>query len=320
MTYSIITPVYNRADCISRCIDSVCAQLTFKDINIEHIIVDDASTDTTASIIKTYVNQFQHIKFISFNENRGTNAARNAAIRMAKGEFCILLDSDDYFVHNALQIINETINLYPKYKYYLFAPDDKMTFFNTNPSLKDINEKELTYIDFLAEKVNTDYIHVCTTDIMKKYPFDESLRIYEGVFFLRFYKEAQKIFFKKEIVAIRERSRDDSVTRSVLRIEKTSISKSIKSSSLFIEWFKKDYINNHLMNRFQFLLNSIFQNQVLLGNYKEAQNALKEINKYNLEINYKFLILYLLRLGGVTRILLRYYLIIKYNLLHKKLR
>ena len=51
MKYSIITPVYNRSDCISRCIESVVRNEKRKDeYEIEHIIVDDGSSDDTVCI------------------------------------------------------------------------------------------------------------------------------------------------------------------------------------------------------------------------------------------------------------------------------
>ena len=47
--------------------------------------------------------------FVKFDHNRGTNAARNEAIRIAKGKWSVILDSDDYFVDNALQVIVNTM-------------------------------------------------------------------------------------------------------------------------------------------------------------------------------------------------------------------
>ena len=97
--YSIITPVYNRADCIMRCMQSVekSMQTQFGGGNIEHVIVDDGSLDSTVSIIEDYAKQHPHVVFVKFPQNRGTNAARNEAIRRAKGKWVVILDSDDYF-------------------------------------------------------------------------------------------------------------------------------------------------------------------------------------------------------------------------------
>lgn len=104
MKYSIITPVYNRADCVARCLDSVIRNLQWG-VELEHIVVDDGSHDETPKIVQNYADKHPHIKFIPFSQNRGTNAARNAAIAAATGEYCIILDSDDYFVNEAINFI-----------------------------------------------------------------------------------------------------------------------------------------------------------------------------------------------------------------------
>lgn len=55
--------MFNRSDCIGRCIESVIRNLN-ENINIEHIIVDDGSSDDTVKIIREYLNKYCHIKFI----------------------------------------------------------------------------------------------------------------------------------------------------------------------------------------------------------------------------------------------------------------
>ena len=131
MKYSIITPVYNREDCVSRCIESVMQQVkkckTVGGVNIEHVIVNDGSKDITDEICQGYARCNNHIKYISFAENKGTNAARNAAIMTATGDYCIILDNDDYFDDNALLTINQTVISHPEYKHFMFAPDDVIT-------------------------------------------------------------------------------------------------------------------------------------------------------------------------------------------------
>ena len=105
MKYSIITPVYNRADCVARCLDSVIRNLQWG-VELEHIVVDDGSHDETPKIVQNYADKHPHIKFIPFSQNRGTNAARNAAIAAATGEYCIILDIfiADFFI---IRILND---------------------------------------------------------------------------------------------------------------------------------------------------------------------------------------------------------------------
>lgn len=87
---SVVTPTYNRADRIHRAIESVLAQ-TYEEW--EHVIVDDASTDDTRSVVKSYDDD--RIRYIRHEENRRQAAARNTAIEAAEGEYVAFLDSDD---------------------------------------------------------------------------------------------------------------------------------------------------------------------------------------------------------------------------------
>ena len=73
MIVSIIIPAYNTALYIGRCLDSVCMQ-TYKDIEI--IVIDDASTDNTLSIINQYAKRDKRIKIIHHSENRGNGIGR----------------------------------------------------------------------------------------------------------------------------------------------------------------------------------------------------------------------------------------------------
>lgn len=79
------------------------------------------------TLLMKYVKGMHDAMNISFAENKGTNAARNAAIMTATGDYCIILDSDDYFDDNALLTINQTVISHPEYKHFMFAPDDVIT-------------------------------------------------------------------------------------------------------------------------------------------------------------------------------------------------
>jgi len=88
MNISVIIPTFNRAHSLPRTLDSVLAQ---SHPAFEVIVVDDASTDSTADLLDTY----EHVKCVTFTQNQGVSAARNAGIRQASGEWIALLDSDD---------------------------------------------------------------------------------------------------------------------------------------------------------------------------------------------------------------------------------
>lgn len=90
---SVIIPVYNRAHLIAQTLDSVAAQ-TFADW--ECIVVDDGSTDATASVVQGFVDADSRFRLIQ-QANGNAASARNRGAAEARGEFLAFLDSDDLF-------------------------------------------------------------------------------------------------------------------------------------------------------------------------------------------------------------------------------
>lgn len=95
---SVIIPVYNCKDYLSRAVDSVIAQNDFSEIEI--ILVDDGSTDGSADICDKYASEYANISVIH-QTNSGVSVARNNGILKAQGEWIFFLDSDDYMLQDA---------------------------------------------------------------------------------------------------------------------------------------------------------------------------------------------------------------------------
>ncbi len=89
---SVIVPVYNVEQYLSRCVDSILAQ-TYE--NLEIILVDDGTPDSSGAICDTYAAVDPRIQVIQ-KENGGLSSARNAGIAIAKGEYLGFVDSDDW--------------------------------------------------------------------------------------------------------------------------------------------------------------------------------------------------------------------------------
>ena len=318
--YSIITPVYNRADCIMRCMESVTRsmQIVKWEDEIEHVIVDDGSSDTTASLVQEYAKQHPHVVFVKFPQNRGTNAARNEAIRAARGKWCIILDSDDYFCETALSDIDKTIQENPSFGHYAFAADDMQGYYKDNLIIKGANQKVLSYPDFLNGYVNCDFIHVMQREVLLRHPFDEQLRIYEGLFFLLFYRDVHQVLFTNKVVTIRERQRSDSVTRNVIRTNKKVIQKNAKSLELMLHFFEDDMMRLGMSRRLYAVKMDLFENYVLLAEYNKAENL--NLVNFNGTKGKILLFVYHCHLGSAYRLLLQLYLLRKYKLLHMKLK
>lgn len=96
---SIIVPVYNTAQYLPRCIDSILAQ-TFS--NFEAIFVDDGSKDGSGKILDNYEKKDARIR-VFHQENQGVSKARAFGVDQAKGEWVTFVDSDDFIPHDALE-------------------------------------------------------------------------------------------------------------------------------------------------------------------------------------------------------------------------
>ena len=89
---SIIVPIYNVEALLPRCIDSLIGQ---QYQNIEIILVNDGSTDSSEAICREYLNRDSRLKLIN-KKNGGLSSARNAGLKLSKGEYIFFVDSDDY--------------------------------------------------------------------------------------------------------------------------------------------------------------------------------------------------------------------------------
>ena len=108
MKVSVIIPTFNRFNLISRAIDSVLSQ-TIKPFEI--IVVDDGSSDNTSTFIK---NNYKSVKLIKQN-NLGVSKARNVGIKNSSGDWIALLDSDDEWEKNKLEVQIKSLSEYDYY-------------------------------------------------------------------------------------------------------------------------------------------------------------------------------------------------------------
>lgn len=93
---SVVIPTYKGAYYIRSCLDSILMQ-TYT--NLEIILIDDLSPDKTVEIITEYINKDSRIKvFVNEQNTRSGAVGRNRGVEKSKGEYCVYLDQDDYFL------------------------------------------------------------------------------------------------------------------------------------------------------------------------------------------------------------------------------
>lgn len=96
---SIIVPVYNASDYLSRCINSLMKQTYNK---IEIIIIDDGSSDSSLNECRSFKRMDDRIMIIH-KENGGVSSARNIGLDRASGEYILFVDADDYLEPNCVE-------------------------------------------------------------------------------------------------------------------------------------------------------------------------------------------------------------------------
>lgn len=99
---SVVVPVYGTAEYLTKCLKSVLDQ-SFE--NIEVLCVDDASPDGSGEVLKEMSRRDARIRILTHSQNRGVGAARNWAIRAARGAWIVNVDSDDFIELDMLEAL-----------------------------------------------------------------------------------------------------------------------------------------------------------------------------------------------------------------------
>ncbi len=108
-TISVVIPAYNAEKSICRSIDSALLQT---DINVEVIVIDDSSSDSTASLIRRRYSKCKNVRLFETNGNSGPSTARNVGINHATGSWIALLDADDWFARDRLSVLHKHASEY----------------------------------------------------------------------------------------------------------------------------------------------------------------------------------------------------------------
>lgn len=198
---SVIIPTYNRTRYICDAIDSVLAQ-SYQDLEI--IVVNDGSTDDTATVLKKYAGR---IKLI-LQENRGVSAARNRGIIEASGEYVAFLDADDLWFSNKLSVqiplLESNFELGMVFSYLEFIDEQGRRTSRIKPKQKP-GIDFLSMLEFGSAATSSCVIRKQCLDAAGQ--FDEFLHIYEDVdLFLRVVKRFPAVLVEQPLGGYREHS------------------------------------------------------------------------------------------------------------------
>ena len=127
---TVIVPVYNVENYLRKCLDSIMVQ-TYK--NIEIIVVNDGSTDTSGEICKEFSGMDHRIIYIE-QENAGLSAARNTGLNNMSGDYVTFVDSDDWIEQDYIETLYKKIVEYQADiavgNYYSYNEDEETYYFH----------------------------------------------------------------------------------------------------------------------------------------------------------------------------------------------
>ena len=218
---SVIVPIYNTEKYLVECIESIREQ-TYS--NIEIILVDDGSTDASIEICDEFSKKDSRVRVFQ-KENEGSAVAKNFGIQQSKGEYIILVDSDDTVSDKMIEVLYTHI----KEKnadiaignYYIYDESDKNFYFYVTD--KDFSVEELAIQEIMNRQAgdwqfNSSAFILPTFKLIKKELFKEvqfsnGRRFDDEATMHRFYLLASKIIFINDNL-YRYRQRSGSIMRS----------------------------------------------------------------------------------------------------------
>lgn len=150
---TIYLPTYNRVELLKRAVNSVLRQ-TFQDIEL--IVVDDQSTDSTAEYLESLGKRQNKVRWFINKTNSGACFSRNKAIKEAHGIFVTGLDDDDYFAPNHIESLleawrkrgDEVVAVYPN---TIRAAEDGERF--AAPKLAQCGVRDLLHANWIGNQV-----------------------------------------------------------------------------------------------------------------------------------------------------------------------
>ena len=197
MTLTVVTVCFNSSKTISRCIESV---LSLNNVTFEYIIIDGKSTDNTLEIIESYRTLFEAkqipLRIIS-EKDTGIYNAMNKAIDIAKGQWVIYLNSEDYFYdsESIARIINSVNDNVAVLYGDVMVATSEINFLHKPRNLERV--KSGTEMPFCHQST------FVRKEILERYRFDEKYRIIADIdAFLRMYEDGLSFSYKPECVSV----------------------------------------------------------------------------------------------------------------------
>jgi len=294
---SILMPVYNGEKYLLYSLYSVTKQ-TY--LNIEIIIVDDGSVDSSESVIRSF-NDYRIMYFSQ--DNKGKNSALNLALKHASGDYIIVFDQDDYMVEDYLEELSKLIVVYnadcavgnfdivKDYCSVVHKPLKKQPFeITTEDNIMDV---------FFSKNKVALWLYLFKREILDNFSWPEEYTIDDLPTSYKLISKCERVVYSDVAVYLHYEN-PSSMTRDISRI--TSQEYNLQLVNIYAEIYNFSIdINCYLGKKF------VINRMVLLSYHFKSINHLDFINTYKL-IKHN-------RNGFTNRIKL---LLIKFNVLMSK--
>jgi glycosyltransferase involved in cell wall biosynthesis len=281
---SIIIPMYNVAEYLNTCLQSVLNQ-TLPNDTFEVIMVNDESPDNSLEIAQELAAKYAFIKIIS-QKNKGLGGARNAGIDNAQGVFLLFLDADDWLLPNTLKLIIETAN------------SNHLDILEFGANLVDNNRNVLATISHHSDnKIYTgvNYYNTikysgsaCNKLYSKKFINTNKLRFLEKIYGEDFEFNTRAFFMATKVLAIHSVCAEflqspNSITRKKSKCNKDKYLNDFITILKSISNFKRVYSYDTENKNF----NTFFKERLTMVNINAFYLMFKNNYSFSEMINYK---------------------------------
>lgn len=278
MKISIIVPMYNSEKYIGRCLNSLINQTYY---NIEIIVIDDGSTDTSYSKVKAFDDQ--RIRLYS-KKNGGVSSARNLGLQSATGDLIMFVDADDYVDLKMVEmLVNEVDDLDSSFlvcnNYELYDNRiDKRVIVDNNRQSQSITKVDMIELiatgraglvcsKLVSRKVITDHQII----------FDEKIKVGEDqLFFLQVAQYCSNFKYINECLYYYDRRNETSAT--------ISYQKDLSSNFIYLHQKVKEILNQTLIDKV--VIQTLLDDKVFSMFLHCLQNEIRNVSILNLRTFY----------------------------------
>lgn len=249
MLISVVIPVYNTSSYLARCIDSIFEQ-DLKDVEL--IFIDDYSADNSFEVLNQCLKgrESENLTIVKNPKNLGSGETRNKGISLAKGDYVIFVDSDDYVTSDYFQVLKNAIESRPDIVVF-----DMTEIWSNKTVLKhvDLPDSPLESVELLL--LNKMHNSLCNKMFKRSMFLKHDIRITKGlsmfedksICFKLFYYAKSQLYIDKSLYFY-DRSRENSLTKV---FKESNIQASVIVAKVIDDFFKDKEVSDNIHNAIQ---------------------------------------------------------------------